>query len=94
MAKALSVKKSFLEYSSDMIKESQEIFGMNILKLKYIKHSIKYNYNNANFVLIDGSYYIFYRFFALLNWWKLARKDEPIDNPGENEEFKKNLNLH
>ena len=32
MAKALSVKKSFLEYSSDMIKESQEIFGMNTFK--------------------------------------------------------------
>lgn len=32
MAKALSVKKTFLEYSSDMIKESQEIFGMNTFK--------------------------------------------------------------
>ena len=42
-----------------------------------------------NFILIDGSYYIFYRFFALLNWWKLARKDDPLDNPSENEEFKK-----
>ena len=42
-----------------------------------------------NFILIDGSYYIFYRFFALLNWWKLARKDEPLDNPSENEEFRK-----
>ena len=41
-----------------------------------------------NFVLIDGSYYIFYRFFALLNWWKLARKDDPLDNPSESEEFK------
>ena len=41
-----------------------------------------------NFVLIDGSYYIFYRFFALLNWWKLAKKDDPLENPSENEEFK------
>ena len=40
-----------------------------------------------NFVLIDGSYYIFYRFFALLNWWKLAKKDDPLDNPSESEEF-------
>ena len=32
MAKALSVEKTFLEYSSDMIKESQEIFGDNIFK--------------------------------------------------------------
>ena len=29
MAKALSVNKTFLEYSSDMIKESQELFGRN-----------------------------------------------------------------
>ena len=32
MAKALSVEKTFLEYSSDMIKESQEIFGANTFK--------------------------------------------------------------
>ena len=41
----------------------------------------------TNFILIDGSYYIFYRFFALLNWWKLAKKDTPIENPSENKEF-------
>ena len=32
-----------------------------------------------NFVLIDGSYYIFYRFFALCTWWKRAYPDEPLD---------------
>ena len=32
MAKALSVNKTFLEYASDMIKESQQIFGENIFK--------------------------------------------------------------
>ena len=38
-------------------------------------------------LLIDGSYYIFYRYYALLIWWKNARKDEPLDNPIENQEF-------
>lgn len=41
----------------------------------------------TDFILIDGSYYIFYRFFALINWWKLAKKDTPLDNPSENIEF-------
>jgi len=40
-----------------------------------------------NYILIDGSYFIFYRFFALLNWWKLSHKDEPIGKAHENTEF-------
>lgn len=39
------------------------------------------------YILIDGSYYIFYRLFALVNWWKLSHKDEPIDNLDQNQEF-------
>lgn len=39
------------------------------------------------YILIDGSYYIFYRLFALVNWWKLTHKDEPITNLEENTEF-------
>ena len=45
---------------------------------------------SQNFILIDGSYFIFYRFFALLNWFKLAKKEQTIDKenpPIENEEF-------
>jgi 5'-3' exonuclease len=38
-------------------------------------------------LFIDGSYYIFYRFYALHIWWKNARKDEPLENPIENSEF-------
>jgi 5'-3' exonuclease len=40
-----------------------------------------------NWLFIDGSYYVFYRYYALLIWWKNARKDEPLDNPIENPEF-------
>tara|TARA_Y100000591_G_scaffold332196_3_gene368627 strand:+ start:1048 stop:1881 length:834 start_codon:yes stop_codon:yes gene_type:complete len=46
--------------------------------------------NQPNFILIDGSYFIFYRYFAILNWFKLAKKDQIIDKnnpPEENKEF-------
>lgn len=39
------------------------------------------------FILIDGSYYMFYRYFAITAWWKAAKKDEEIGVPIENEEF-------
>tara|TARA_Y100000741_G_C18253819_1_gene558212 strand:- start:1099 stop:1905 length:807 start_codon:yes stop_codon:yes gene_type:complete len=43
----------------------------------------------STFLLIDGSYYIFYRFHALLSWWKHAKPDIQLDeNPFKNEEFK------
>tara|TARA_R110001592_G_scaffold121168_2_gene326461 strand:+ start:1244 stop:2053 length:810 start_codon:yes stop_codon:yes gene_type:complete len=43
-----------------------------------------------NFLLIDGSYFVFYRYYALLNWFKLANKEETIDKenpPIDNTEF-------
>jgi 5'-3' exonuclease len=39
------------------------------------------------FIFIDGSYYNFYRYYALLNWWKNAYPDEPLENPYLNEIF-------
>ena len=38
-------------------------------------------------ILIDTSYFIFYRYYALINWWKCARPDDPLGNPIENQEF-------
>lgn len=43
-----------------------------------------------NFILIDGSYYIFYRYYALLVWWRHTHKGEELNQenkPYENEEF-------
>lgn len=40
-----------------------------------------------NYILIDGSYFIFYRVFALQIWWKNAKPDEELINPFENKEF-------
>ena len=45
---------------------------------------------SQNFLLIDGSYFVFFRYYALLNWFKLAKKDQIIDKdnpPWENKEF-------
>ena len=40
-----------------------------------------------DFLLIDGSYYVFYRYHALKQWWKHARSEEKLENPCENVEF-------
>ena len=39
------------------------------------------------FIFVDGSYYNFYRYYALLNWWKNAFPDEPLVEPYQNEKF-------
>lgn len=41
-----------------------------------------------NFILVDGSYYVFFRYYAILNWFKLAKKDETLEDPIENEIFR------
>ena len=41
----------------------------------------------TNFLLIDGSYYCFFRYYALMQWWGLAKKDEPLGVPVENGDF-------
>lgn len=41
-----------------------------------------------NFILIDGSYFIFYRFYALLNWWKLAKDQDNMEDIVNLDEFK------
>ncbi len=40
-----------------------------------------------NFVLIDGSYYVFFRYYALKVWWGLARKPEEPKEPSESDRF-------
>jgi 5'-3' exonuclease len=48
---------------------------------------------NLQYILIDISYFIFYRYYALIAWWKLAKQDDPlgipIDTPEFVEKFKK-----
>ena len=42
---------------------------------------------DPTYILIDASYFIFYRYYALIAWWKLAKPEEPLDNPFESDEF-------
>ena len=42
---------------------------------------------SPNFIIIDGSYFVFFRYYALLNWFKLAKKDEEMEDPFKNETF-------
>ena len=39
------------------------------------------------FLFIDGSYMVFYRYFAIHQWWKNAHPDEDIGTPIDNEVF-------
>lgn len=46
--------------------------------------------NEPQFILIDGSYFIFFRYYAILNWFKLAKKDQKLDKenpPEKNKDF-------
>lgn len=42
---------------------------------------------NPTFIFVDGSYYCFYRYFALQQWWKNAYPDEELSDPYQNEKF-------
>ena len=40
------------------------------------------------FILVDTSYWIFYRYYAILQWWTHAKTEQPLpENHIENEEF-------
>jgi 5'-3' exonuclease len=42
---------------------------------------------NPTFIFVDGSYYCFYRYFALQQWWRNAYPEETLDDPYQNEKF-------
>jgi 5'-3' exonuclease len=42
---------------------------------------------NPTFIFVDGSYYCFYRYYALQQWWKNAFPDESLDDPYQNKKF-------
>lgn len=45
------------------------------------------NTMNPTFIFVDGSYYNFYRYYGLTNWWKNAYPEEPLEDPYQNEQF-------
>jgi 5'-3' exonuclease len=42
---------------------------------------------NPTFIFVDGSYYCFYRFYALMNWWKITYPEDPLEDPFQNTIF-------
>ena len=42
---------------------------------------------NPVFIFVDGSYYCFYRYYALLTWWKNAHPETNLNEPYENKDF-------
>ena len=45
------------------------------------------NNDTKNYILIDGSYFIFYRYYALIQWWNVSKQEPVLDNPCDNERF-------
>ena len=39
------------------------------------------------FILVDTSYWIFYRYFAIIQWWGHSNPETPLNDPYDNEEF-------
>lgn len=42
---------------------------------------------NQIYIFIDGSYFCFYRYFALMIWWKNAHPEDPLEDPIQNPKF-------
>ena len=43
--------------------------------------------SKQTFIFIDGSYFCFYRYYSLINWWRNAYPEEPMEDPYQNEKF-------
>lgn len=43
--------------------------------------------SNKIFILIDTSYWIFYRYYAIDQWFKHSKPDEQLENPYDNKDF-------
>ena len=41
----------------------------------------------TNYLFIDGSYFIFFRYYSIMNWFKLSHKGEDITDPINNLDF-------
>ncbi len=42
---------------------------------------------NPTFIFVDGSYYFFYRYHALMTWWKITYPEDSLEDPYENKLF-------
>lgn len=58
-----------------------------------VKQIIEFN-KNIPTVLIDSSYYVFYRYFATMRWFTFQKKEFEIETIAENREFVDNFIKH
>lgn len=49
---------------------------------------------NKPIILVDGSYYVFYRYFATMRWFTFQKKDFNVETVTENMEFVSNFIKH
>ena len=68
------------------IKNIQKVLIIFIMSKTYQKIIIC-NIRMTNFILIDGSYFCFFRYYAMIQWWGLAKRDDPLGIPIKNSEF-------
>lgn len=43
---------------------------------------------SANYILIDGGYFVHYRYYSMCTWWRLAKQQCESDEPFENDRFR------
>ena len=92
------VESADTESESDSDTEEEVAAAAAVASARPITVSSPINENTQHFVLIDGSYFVFYRYFALNVWWKNAKSgDKPDiscnDDPDFIEKFKKTFEL-
>ena len=43
---------------------------------------------SSNLIIIDGSYFVFFRYYAVISWWKIAKKEPPLpEDPYQSQDF-------
>ena len=42
----------------------------------------------TNYILIDGSYFVFFRYHAILNWFRLSHPDEDFTKADRHPDFR------
>ena len=46
------------------------------------------NIEMTNYILIDGSYFVFFRYHAILNWFRLSHPDEDFTTADRHPDFR------
>ena len=42
----------------------------------------------THFIILDGSYFVFFRYHAMRQWWKRARREDEPENPLESQRYR------